>query len=184
MTTAIKEPAIIPQNPQMDIFPVVINDSIPNIWRTTRPINARTAVRNVYLDSATLSSQKSIAASWTSGIDWSPEYTWVGNYDFILSTNDWFTIPTDWTYTISMSSFILWFTAPTEWLVIIIWTHYRTNIINSPTTSAPYQACDWDWATMTYTYNFNKWDIFYFTAINSTNQTLTIRILATITKLS
>lgn len=179
--TTVKEPDIELQPVQQPIV-----EQMPTVipWRTTRPYNVRTATMNRYLDSSTFDWQKSISSAGNGVLDASVTYTKVWQYSFEWTNG--FIIPTDWTYTITLASFVWWASNPTSWIVIVSMTHEDKNstTINVPQVAIPREACDWDGNSWSYTYNFKKWDTITFAARNWTNQTLTIRITATITKIS
>lgn len=180
----VETPKIELQPVQQEIVQIAQPDKIADIGYVKRPINQRTQVRNVYLDGATYDWQKSIlSASWNS-LDGFISRTSIGNYDFDYTY--WFVIPTDWTYMVTVTSFVGWFVVPTSWLVTINITHRLKNntLVNLVPISVPREACDWGWNAWTYIYAFKQWDTIGFGAQNDTDQTLTIRITATITKLS
>lgn len=157
---------------------------VQEFWRTTRPLNQRTQVMNTYLDSATYDGQHSIASAGSETLDGSVVRTNIGKINFDYA--GWFTTPTNSTYTITLSSFVWWAFVPTSWVIIISILHKDKdwNTINRVPVAIPREACDWDGNAWTYTYPFNKWDTITFSARNWTDETLVVRIIATITKQS
>ena len=149
---------------------------------TDRPINQRTQVMNTYLDGSTYDAQKSIASTESEFLVDSATYTNIWTYNFVWNTAEkWFLIPTDWTYTITLTSIVWWFVTPTSWMVVI---YIESEYYDSKPVVIPREACDWDgnsWAT---TAKFYKWEYVKFFAKNTTDQTLTVRVIATITKIS
>lgn len=92
-----------------------------SVWRTDRPINARTQVNNRYLDWVVASVDTiSIQDITPTTIDWY-SYTVTGKYDFVAWNTDRIVIPQDWTYQIIVNF---------EWLSImtIWWCIYSVNL--------------------------------------------------------
>lgn len=152
---------------------------------TDRAINQKKQVRNTYLDSCTFEWQRSVTSTNTLELTTSVSYTTVWWYDFTRAS--WFVIPADWTYIITVSTFMATSTPATSW--VFYWRIYHTlsnltTVVNSVDIAIPRESCNWNWNTGVYTYAFNKWDVVRFYWDNQTDQTATIVITATITKLS
>lgn len=156
-----------------------------SIWYTNRPISSKTQTDNRYLDSSIFDWQKSISVWSTSVLDENYSYSNMSKYSFEKIEHDWFVIPVNWTYTITASYFVWWFEAPTSWIVITYLSHYEwISLINTVSSPIPFEACDGNWWTLTYTYNFKKWDTITLYWNNNTNKDLTIRATVTIIKIS
>jgi len=170
------------QQPQVPVQQVEQKFDRYSMGYTDRPINQRKQVNNIYLDSCIYDAQKSIDASDVSYLTDSASYDNTGNYNFEwTSANKWFKIPMDWTYTITYFTFAWWTSNPTTWYV-------RTNIYTATywdiENSIPREMCDGGGNNWAFTAKFTKWQDIWFWAHNNTDETLTIRIVATVTKIS
>lgn len=171
---------IVNEIPNVEIL--TLNNTLKSIsspWYTKLPQDSKNQNRNTYLDTGFYSAQKTITTWNVSKIDDTQEYSVLWKYWFDKTA--WsITVPIDWTYIISASSFIS--TSATSWYIFLYSNWVGFN--NEYYTNVPWQYADGKWCTLSYTITLHKWDVISFYCRNNSNATAIISISASITKIS
>lgn len=151
----------------------------PQIGRTERPLNQRTQVTNVYLDSTQFNGSATIASMTLS--DWAnltqTKISW--NYVWKMATSPAkLYIPTGWTYMIQWRVFIS--SALSVWLLS---TFFQKNWTASLELFA-WLSNHWTTIPIIFTANFVKWDYINIYTDNSSGNSVDISYQLVITKIS
>lgn len=168
------------ENPQQQFVPLERSETISWIGYVQRPINQKTQVRNVYLDSLIANKDFSLS-SWPLTIISGLTFEKTGTYP--RDNNDWqITIPKDWTYYLSIRA--TYSAATIEQWIRLVWIKNKNDeyllaqYVVLPVASVPViiQISD--------TFNLNKWEILKIDMSQSSTETLDCTVRLSIFKLS
>lgn len=146
-----------------------------SIWYTDRPINARTQTYNRYLDWCKAVVTQSIPTFTSTKITWY-SFNITGNYKFD-SVSDAITIPTDWTYNITINYKYAWSTTLDTIYEVLL----NGDLLYQTTrnwTSA------WETIQIVWVENFKKWDKIEIYVVKIDSWNLNIDVSSSIIKLS
>jgi hypothetical protein len=166
------------ENPQQPLVPLEMSETISWIGYVQRPINQRTQVRNVYLDSVRYTNYENVPAVYL----WQPTtltFTDLSSKLHRTTTTSpaKIIIPQDWTYLIFVSYYVS--TVEPAWATWEIWLYADWEM--------------WDVATngwkmtslkLNFVKNYKKWDEVWFYIENWLTSVLEWYLQITITKLS